>query len=184
MEKLKLTYGVPVGEWLEGYDLYYNAYRKKTTILKAVIFLIPLLLFIQQVWMDPYYTLGWICIIVCIGAIACIFATPKMERKNSERALEAIRGDKYELTLTDEKLTVRTIIPESDEQYLEYDKDGNIRPLPEIEPTVIELDEKGLKLVETSDIFAIMSKRINLVVPKAAMNDEQAEILKAAFNRN
>ena len=181
MEKLNLTYSVAPSEWLEGYDLYYKAYRKKFTYIKAAIFLIPLLLFAQQIFIDPYYTLGWICIIVCIGAIACILATPKLERKNSERALEALRDDKYHLTLTDKKLTVSTIIPESDEQYLEYDKDGNQRQLPEIPPTVVELDEKGLKLIETGDIFVVMSKSINLVVPKAAMSENETNILRGAF---
>ena len=182
MEKLKLNYAVKAEEWLEGYDLYYKLYRKKVTYFKAVLFLIPLLLFADQVWRDPYYTLGWICIIVCIGAIACIFATPKLERRNSEHALSAIRDDRYELTLTDTDITISTIIPESDAEYLDYDKEGNPIPQPEIKPTVIKLGEKGLRLEETANTYTILSKEINLVVPKSAMSAEEAEILKSAFN--
>lgn len=183
MEKLKLNYAVSESDWLEGYDLYYRRYRRKFTYIKAALFMIPLLLFIQQIWLDPYYTMGWICIIVCIGAIACIFATPKLERKNSERALTALREDRYELTLTDTDVTVRTILPESDEKYLDYDKEGNPVPQPEIKPTVVKLGEKGLMLEEMSNAYAIISKEINLVVPKSAMTAEETEILKSAFNR-
>ena len=181
MEKLNLNYAVKAEEWLEGYDLYYKLYRKRTTYFKAALFLIPLLLFIEQVIRDPYYTMGWICIIVCIGAIACIFATPKLERRNSERALTAISDDRYVLTLTDTDLTVRTIIPESDEQYLDVDKDGNTIPQPEIPPTVVKLGEKGLKLAETENTYTILSREMNLVVPKSVMSAEETEILKSAF---
>lgn len=184
MEKLRLNYAVSASEWLEGYDLYYKLYRKKFTYIKAALFLIPLLLFLQQVWIDPYYTMGWICIIVCVGAIACIMATPKLERRNSEHALEALKDDRYELTLTDTQLSVRTIISETDEQYLDYDKDGNPIPQPEIKPTVIDLAEKGLKLVETESTYAIVSKAINLVVPKSAVNADEAEVLKSAINKD
>lgn len=178
MEKLKLTYQIKAEELMEGYDLYYKAFRQKFTYIKAAIFLIPLLLFLQQVWMDPYYTLGWVCIIICIGAIYCILAMPKLERRNTERALSAIKDDSYQLVLTDENLSVSTIIPEEDEKYLDVNSDGTLRPLPEIRPTVVGFKEKSYRCVETEKIFSVMTKEVSLVIPKNNLSVYEKETLR------
>ena len=183
MEKLKLVYSVKPEEWLEGYDIYQKLYRRKFTYIKAAIFLIPLLLFLEQLMHDPYYVMAYVCIAVCIGAIACIFATPKMERKNTERALEAIKDDKYELILTEDKLTVSTIIPETDGEYLEKDENGEPIPLPEIKPTVVELADKDLKVVETERIIGVFSKELSLAIPKSELNERDLAILRECASK-
>lgn len=178
MEKLKLVYSIKSEEWMEGYDLYKKMFTRKYTYIKAAIFLIPLLLFVQQVWIDPTYTMGWICIVVCIGAIAAIFANPRLERKNTEHALEAVKDDKYEFTLYDDKFTVSTILPENESEYLDRDENGNAVPLPEIKPTEVSLKEKGLKIIETDKIFGFYTKAVSLTVPKSALNDRDTAILR------
>lgn len=178
MEKLKLVYSIKSEEWMEGYDLYKKMFTRKFTYIKAAIFLIPLLLFVQQVWIDPTYTMGWICIVVCIGAIAAIFANPRLERKNIEHALEAVKDDKYEFTLYDDKFTVSTILPENESEYLDRDENGNAVPLPEIKPTEVSLKEKGLKIIETEKIFGFYTKAVSLTVPKSALNDRDTAILR------
>lgn len=178
MEKLKLVYSIKSEEWMEGYDLYKKMFTRKFTYIKAAIFLIPLLLFVQQVWIDPTYTMGWICIVVCIGAIAAIFANPRLERKNTEHALEAVKDDKYEFTLYDDKFTVSTILPENESEYLDRDENGNAVPLPEIKPTEVSLKEKGLKIIETEKIFGFYTKAVSLTVPKSALNDRDTAILR------
>lgn len=181
MEKLKLVYSIKKEEWLEGYDLYQKIFRQKFTYIKAAVFLIPLLLFIQQIWLDPYFKMGYVCIAVCIGAIVCIFLTPRMERKTHERALEAIKDDKYKLTVTEEAITVETILPDTDREYLEKDKDGNEIPLPEIRPTVIPLSERSLKLIESENVVGIFTKTVSIVIPRSELNDYDVETLKKAI---
>lgn len=181
MEKLKIVYSIKKEEWLEGYDQNYNLNRKKFTYIKAAIFLIPLLLFIEQLFHDPYYIMGYVCLAVCIGAIACMFATPKMERRNTERALDAIKDDKYQMTVFDDRITVETIIPESDEEYLEKDENGEPKPLPKIEPTEILLSDKSLKAIETEKIIGIFTKSVSCFVPKGELNDNDISVLKTAL---
>ena len=183
MEKLKLVYSVKAEEWLEGYDIYYKTFRRKFTYIKAAIFLIPLLLFAQQIILEPTYTMGWVCIVICIAAIACIFAMPGVERKNTERALGAIKDDKYELILTDDKLTVSTILPDNEADYLENDADGNVIPAPEIKPTVVDLKEKGLQLVETEKIIGVFTKSLSLAIPKSELNVHDKTVLRETIGK-
>ena len=178
MEPLKLSYKISKEEFLEGYDIFYQKKKKKSTIIKAVMFLVVLVLFIQQVIIDPYYTMGWICIIICVGAIACIFATPKMERNSYERAVKALIDDTYELTLTKEKLTVSTVLADSDNKYLEVDKDGNTISHPKIVPTEIDLLDKHFRAYETENVFSVMNKDISLTIPKSKLTKYDIEAIR------
>ena len=163
MEKLNLVYSIKKDDWLEGYDLGYKLFRKKFTVLKAAIFLIPIALFIDSLVRDPYFTVGYVCIAVCLGAMFCIFATPKMQRRTSEHALDELEGDTYNLKVFDDKLTVETVLPEGE------------TPPP---PTVISLDDKSLRAVETENIIGVFTKEISLVLPKSAMNQNDLDILR------
>ena len=181
MEKLKLTYSIKKEEWLEGYDLSYSLFRKKFTYIKAAVFLIPLLLFIEQLFRDPHFKMGYVCVAVCIGAIVCIFATPKMERRTAERALDSLSGDIYCLTLYEDRLKIETIIPEGEEKYLDRDENGEPIPLPKIEPTVIPLSDKSLRATETDSIIGVFTKAISCVIPKSGLNDNDLDVLKTAL---
>lgn len=166
MEKLKLSYQIKPEEWLEGYDLYYKKFRQKSTVIRATLFLIPLALFFQQVFIDPNFVIGWVCIAVCIAAIFCIFANRRMERRVSEHALEGMKDDKYQLTLFDDKLTVETLIPENQESQQKA------------APTVIEFSEKSYSAVETENIFAVMTKEVCITVPKENLSKYDIETLR------
>lgn len=178
MEKLKLIYSVEKEEWLEGYDLSYNLYRKKFTYIKAAIFLIPLLLFIEQLFHDPKFIMGYVCIAVCIGAIACIFATPKMERAAAERALDGIAGDTYQMTLTEENITFETVKANIGEELLEQDADGKTVELPKTEPVTVSLSDKSFRAIETEKIVGVFTKGISYVLPKSQMNDYDLDTLR------
>ncbi len=181
MEKLMLCYKLSSEERLEGYDIYYRVKKRKFTFIKAALFAIVLILFIQQVIMDPYYTLGWICIIICAGAIACIFATPKMERKNFERANEALKDDAYRLETDGKTLTVSTVLPDSDGEYLDIGKDGEPIPQPEIKPTVIDLTAKDFKSFESENVITASDRTAFFTVPKSALSKYEIETLRDAL---
>ena len=180
MEKIKLIYSLTADERMESYDLYRRLYKRKFTIIKAALFLIPLILFIQQIWIDPYYTLGYLCAAVCVGAIACILMTPKMERNSVERTAKVLKDDKYEMSVSEDGkiMTVSTVLPESDEKFLDVDKDGNNIPEPKIPPTKVDLSEKGVKCVETEKVFSVMSKEICLAIPKGGLSVYEIETLR------
>lgn len=180
---MKLTYNIEKEEWLEGYDLQWRLFRKKFTYIKAAIFAVPLLLFMQQLWIDPYYTMGWFCLAICIAAISAILATPKMERKSSERALEALKNDTYVLEIDGDKLSVLTVLPKDDSD-LERDENGEVIPLPEIKPSVIDLKDKSVKAVEGEKIIGVFSNDFSAVIPKRPLSMYELGDLKSALKLN
>ena len=183
MEKLKLLYSIDGKEWMEGYDLYQKLYRRKFTYIKAAIFLIPLLLFIQQIWIDPYFTMGYVCIAICLAAIVCIILTPGIERKTTERALSGISGDRYQLTLYDDRLSVETLEYSDKPEDLETGAGGEkIRP-EKPKPTEISFSDRSMKVIETEAIFGIFTKEVSVVLPKREMNDYDMETVRKTLNR-
>ncbi|MCD7771051.1 MAG: hypothetical protein LUH23_03050 [Oscillospiraceae bacterium] len=173
-----IEYGFNQESWLEGYDMYYKLYKRKRTILFVVLFLVLGLLFVQQVVMDPTYGVGWMCLAICL-AVAVVYAlSPWYERKNVQKALPAIENDRYILKIYPEKITVRTILPEDDSQYLEPDESGNLKPYPEIPETVIDLSDKTLKTAETDKMFAVYTKYTQCIIPKGDLSEEELERLR------
>lgn len=178
--KLTLEYKISKDDWLNGYDLYYSLFKKKTTYLKAAIFVIPLVLFIEQVIRNPGFTVGWVCIGVCVAMIVSALMSIKLDRKNMATALEAIKDDSYVLNLFEDRLTVKTTINESPEN-LEYDENGELKPLPEIPESVCELTEKSLKVYETKDLVALFSHKGSFFIPKKDVNESDLGILTSCL---
>ncbi len=178
--KLNLSYKISKDVWMKGYDLYFNTFKKRSMILKASIFTVTSLLFIDQIVRDPANSTGWLCFIVCIAMVAMILMNSRIERKNMFKALDGIDGDTYIFDLFDDSFTVKTIVSESEEN-LEYDEEGNVVPLPEIQPSVCRFDDKGIRCIETSELFAIFSYRGCFFVPKAELNEEEYQALKQAL---
>ncbi|MCD8005448.1 MAG: hypothetical protein LUF29_00510, partial [Oscillospiraceae bacterium] len=179
-----IEYGFDQESWLEGYDTYYKLYRRRRTIIFVALFLVLALLFVQQVVMDPSYGVGWMCLAICL-AVAVVYAlSPWYERKNVIKALPAIENDRYVMKIYPEKITIRTILPEDDSEYLEPDESGNLKPYPEIPETVIDLTDKTLKTAETDKMFGIFTKYTQCIIPKKDVSEEELERLKQCVMRN
>ncbi|MCD8108423.1 MAG: hypothetical protein LUE20_10775 [Oscillospiraceae bacterium] len=173
-----IEYGFNQESWLEGYDMYYKMYRRRRTIAFVVLFLVLALLFVQQVVMDPSYGVGWTCLAICL-AVAVVYAlSPWYERKNVIKALPAIENDRYVMKIYPNKITIRTIIPSDDSQYLEPDESGNLKPYPEIPETVIDLSDKTLKTAETDKMFAVYTKYTQSIIPKSDLSEEELLVLR------
>lgn len=178
--KLNLQYKISKSIWMNGYDLYFSVFKKRSMIIKAAIFAATSLLFIDQIIKDPSNSTGWLCFIVCIAMVAMILANSRIERRNMFKALDGIEGDTYIFELFDDCFTVKTIVAENEEN-LEYDEDGNLIPLPEIEPSVCYFNDRGLRCVETSELYGVFSYRGSFFVPKAELDSEQNEVLREAL---
>ena len=178
--KFKTEYKISKEEWLKGYDIYASIFKKKSAYLKAAIFVIPFALCLDQVIRDPSYTMGWICIVVSLAMIVAALITPRIERKQTETALDAIKDDTYVLELYDDKFTVATKICE-DESNLEYGADGELKPLPEIPVSQCYLNDKSLRGKETDGIIALFSHTGSFFIPKSALDGESLEIFKTAL---
>ncbi len=178
-----IEYGFEQESWLEGYDMYYKLYRKRRTIIFAVIFLVLALLFVQQVAVDPTYGVGWMCLVICVAIAVVYLISPVIEKKNVKNALPAIENDRYVVRIYPEKVTVKTILPEDDEKYLEPDETGELKPYPEIPETVIDLSDKTLKTAETDKMFAIYTKYTQCIITKKDLSEDEIEKLREKFTK-
>ncbi len=167
MENTVFRYAFSKEDWLEGYGVAYKLYKRKFTYIKAALFVIPLILFIQGVIVDPNYTMGYICIAVCAAAVLCILATPKLERRSYEHAAEYLEGDSYELSVEGSRLVLTTVsAPDSE--------------IPK-QPTVVELSDRSFKGVETENIFGAFTKAASIVVPKKSLSADEQEALRSVL---
>lgn len=178
--KLNLQYKISKDDWMKGYDLYFKMFKKRSTIAKAGIFAATALLFVDQIIKDPASSTGWLCFIVSIAMVVMIFVNTRVERKNMLRALEGIDGDSYVFELYDDRFTVKTVVCEKEEN-LEYDAEGNPIPLPEIEPSVCYFNDRGIRCIETSDVYAVFSYKGSFFVPKNELSDSDNSALKDTF---
>jgi len=178
-----IEYGFDEESWLEGYDAYYKLYRRRRTIIFVVLFLVLAALFVQQVVLDPTYGVGWTCLAICLAIVLVYALAPAYEKRNVRRALPAIQNDRYVLKIYPNKITVRTIFPEEDSQYLEPDESGALKPYPEIPETTIDLSDKTLKTAETEKMFAVFTKYTQCIVTKGDLREEELERLKQCVIR-
>lgn len=165
--------------WLDGYSEYVKLFRRKKTIILTSAFGVLSLLFLQQVIMDSSYGMGWVCFAISVSMMLITLLSPVMEKKNIDRnALDVIKDDRYIFRIYDDKYSVETILPESDKEYLETDKEGNEISYPDIPPTVTPLSEKSLKVIEKEGYFGFFSKISYCVIPKADLSGEDIKALK------
>lgn len=162
MQKISLTYSLASENYLEASDIQYNLFRKKTTYIKAAVFAIPLLLFIQQIFLDPYYIIGWLCIAICIAAVAAILNSPKLEKANAQHAAYILKDRQLHLEIDDSKLILSKIIPEGSEARI----------------CAVDLQEKGVKTLETEKIIGVFTKNESVVVPKEKLSVYEIEALR------
>lgn len=178
---LKVKYGIDKNEWLEGWEIYYKTYKQKWVYIRAAVFLIPLALFVEQVVRDPSYGVGWVSIGICIACMAVLFFSKHTEKKNYINALEALKDDEYILTVDGTALTLETLLPESDKEFLEPDEEGNLKEYPAIDPTTLDLADKTVKCFETENIIGLFSDKLGCVIPKAKIDENELGELKASL---
>lgn len=178
---LKINYVITKEHWLEGWDIYYMLFRRKWAYIRAGVFVIPLVLFVDQVIRQPSYGIGWMSIAICLACMASPILLKKKERMQYDAALDGIKDGSFEVTIDGSTLTLKTIVPESEVEYLDKDEDGNPIPLEPIPESVCDLSDKKLKCVETANIIGIYSKKGSYIITKEGLTDEEITSVTAAL---
>ncbi len=166
MENYSIEYGINQEATLQAFDFYNKVYGK-TRIVTTVLFSVLSVLFIDQVIRDSSYTVGWICLAVCIAMAVMPWITKLAERKNVKEAVESLKEDRYVLILNPESFTIKTVPDEYED---------------EIPETVCSYQEQGLKLADKENYFGIFSKSRFFVIPKDSLTQEAEQAIKEAFS--
>lgn len=125
------------------------------------------------------------CVIIGIW----IFMRPVNTRKNLAKAIENLKGTVYEAEICTDKIKISTIYdapvenaeqngetedPENDVSEEEEEDDGGGVPA-----TVIHLDNTGVEITETDELYIVYVKKINIfVIPKKGISKEDTENIR------
>lgn len=178
---IKINYKINKEQWLEGWDIYYSLYRQKWAYVRAGIFLIPLILFVDQVIKEPSYGIGWMSIAICLACMVSPILLKKKERRQYSDALDGINDGSFEVTVDGTTLTLETIVSETESEYLDKDEDGNPIPLEPVPKSVCDLSDKDVKCVDTANIIGIYSKKGSYIITKEGLSEEELGAVSAAL---
>lgn len=178
MEKTSFEFSFDKDVWLKGYEIYNRLYRKRKKIIYTAVFGVLALLFLQQIIMNPSYGVGWVCMAISLGVVAAVWLNPLFERKKIEPALDALKDDKYSVSIYDNKYTVKTILPESDNEFLEVDENGERIPLEPIPETSVSFEDKDFKAVITDELIGMFTANTQCIIPKKCLDEEKIKLIE------
>lgn len=178
MEKLSFEFSFDKEIWLKGYEIYNRLFRRHKKILYTAVFGVLALLFLQQIIMNPSYGVGWVCMAISLGVITAVWLNPLFERKKLNPALDALKDDKYLLSFYVDKYTVKTILPESDNEFLDVNENGEKVPLEPIPQTTVSFSDKDFKAVVTDDLIGMFTPGTQCIIPKKCLDEEKIKLIE------
>ncbi len=182
---MKLSYNLTKEEYLKGWDLYYKKYKKLNDYIKAAVFALLSVFFIQQVYLDPTYGIGWAGIAVCwLYVVYILVFTKRMVRKRYELAVSELIKDSY--TVSDENpdgVEITVTLPMAEE--LSTEADENVESLkPKEIVNLYPYGSKDVTLIDSEDILWLTNKAASQVIPKRIFEDESIiAALKEKYNK-
>ncbi|MGN0585018.1 MAG: hypothetical protein ACI4JD_06130 [Ruminococcus sp.] len=163
------------------YDTYSDAYRcyqklfvfPKNRIMQLIL-LILAVDFGCHGAVDPDNTLAFLLLALCVALIFVLWYNPRRMRRSVIDVIREIESDEYIFSMDDRKMTFRTVPPE-------YTQDVPDDELSDNPPTEIYYG-KDIRVIEKYEFFLICrGKQVFFVLPKYALYDNQAEIIRSVF---
>lgn len=128
---------------------------------------------------------------MCVLIGIWLFMRPINTRKNLAKAIENLKGTVYEAEICTDKIKISTIYDAPVEnagqtEETEQEAPENNVPAEEdeeegegIPATVIHLDNIGVEITETDDLYVVYVKKINIfVIPKKGISQEDKENIR------
>lgn len=180
-EKMIIPETAPYKISTEMYGEAYRIYQKIFVYPKNYIFQALLLIlavdFGYHAGKDPSNMMAYLLCVVCIAFIFVLWYNPKKMRRSVMDVVREIEGDEYTFTFTENKMFFKTLPPEHAQ-----DKSGKV--VSPAAPTEL-CCTRELRVVERSDFFLICKgKQLFYVLPKYALNDNQAVIFRETLENN
>lgn len=198
MKELTREYAIPLSMFERAFIAFQRRYVYPRNAGITLLLLVVIGIYVYAALQDPSNTLAYI-LIVCSAAVICIswFNTRKI-RRTLMQSVRELEDDRYELTIRDDVLLLRTILPEPAEQPDEVlDADGEPaedsddpngfnpifgdKPGEEIPPTEIYFSQ-NIHIQEKPEFFMLyLQKGMFYVIPKNAYTDEEQKTICALF---
>lgn len=163
------------------YDTYSEAYRcyqklfvfPKNRILQLIL-LVLAVDFGYHGAVDPENTLAFVLFALCVALIFVLWYNPRRMRRSVMDVIREIESDEYIFSMDSQKMTFRTVPPE-------YTQDVPDDEFSDNPPTDVYYG-KDIRVIEKYEFFLICrGKQVFFVLPKYALYDNQAEIIRSVF---
>ena len=163
------------------YDTYSDAYRcyQKLFVFpkNRIMQLIMLVLAVDFGYhgaVNPENTLAFLLLAVCVALIFVLWYNPRRMRRSVMDVIREIEKDEYIFSMDDRKMTFRTVPHE-------YTQDVPDDEFSDNPPTELYYG-KDIRVIEKYEFFLICrGKQVFFVLPKYALYDNQAEIIRSVF---
>jgi hypothetical protein len=157
----------------QAYKTYQNMFVYPKNRIMQLLLLILAVDFGYHGGKDPSNKMAFILMFVCLALIAVLWFNPRKMRRSVMDVVREIEGDEYIFNLYEDRMSFRTLPPDTQET----------DDVP-AEPSVLYLNSE-MKASEKAEFFLICKgKQLFYVLPKYALNDNQADILRDTLKNN
>lgn len=183
-----LEYSVSNDEENLAFKEFQKKFVLKNNIIKTVIFGIIMALFIQQVYLEPSYTMGWIAIAVILAILFTVWYNPVKIRKTLMKSLKEIENDIYAFDLYEDHFSISTIYCEAQNEVTslsEFEENQEENEPLEIKPREVFFNQISVDVTEIKEMFIIFLKKETFyILPKRVVSTAHAEIIRKTFSDN
>ena len=175
---------------LRGFGIFQKKYTRKNTIIQMVLVCIALIIQIVNLCTDSgTKSMSVLLIGVCVILGIYVLKRPGDTRRKLAEALDTVQGVIYNTDIYTDRIIISTVYDpevngEEKPEDISTNQQENVEDVEkageeqdELPPaTVIHLDNPGVEMTETKDLYVLYIKKINVyVIPKKAF-DNNSEI--------
>ena len=176
---------------LKGFKLFQKKYVFKSVCIQMLIVILGLvsqILTIASAGENEDVSFSYMLIVMCVVLGGYFLIRPKNTFRKLENSLGELEGTVYEAEIYTDKIKISTLydpyISEEAEKEAEAENNDDIHeendPDNDLPPaTIIHLDNAAVEIVESSELFVVYIKKLNVfVIPKSAFKPYEVMEIK------
>ncbi len=154
-------YMISPDQMLEGFNLFYHEFIRKSNIRWTILFLILALGFAMSIIIYPDNYVNYLLLLISLSVIALKWITSYSAKKQAHESAGDVKNDNYRLIF----YSSRIVIEESE---LAGDKIYNYPPV------MIRFEDIDLKVIDYEQIYVLIFKKDYIyTIPKSSMTEQE-----------
>lgn len=186
-----LEYTIKTEEYITAFVAFQKKYVYPKNYILTAIFAAIAILYGNQIYVDPSYSIAWLLIGMCVLFVAQMWFNTYRVRKKLATSIKEIADDKYTTNVFENGLRISTVfgdvsesasteLAEKKPDYDDYDNYDNI--VEEVPPKEIFFDRDKPNIISAEGMYIIyLKKRMFYVIPKRALSESDSTILSELF---
>lgn len=174
---------------MKGFKLFQKKYVYKSIALQLMLVVLAVasqLLNIFYAAEGDDVSFSYMLVIMCAVLAVYILIRPKNSSRKLEESIKELSGTVYQAEIYTNKIIITTLydaykFDDEEENNVEDEENPEDASAEDSGPpaTIIHLDNGGVEIVESDDIFVVYIKKLNMyVIPKSAFKPYELEEIK------